>query len=145
MRKKFVLKVIENLTNIINNQVGHTLLLQMMDKWDYETCKPMITEIYKEIIKYSYMKYSSLVILRCIKITEPKILSNISGTIIKTESLYKLLSCENGKGIIKTLFQKLPTKKRTEFYSNIKNSLKCILEKNKNLSNPSLAFLNEPA
>ena len=145
MRKKFVLKVIENLTNIINNQVGHTLLLQMMDKWDYETCKPMITEIYKEIIKYSYMKYSSLVILRCIKITEPKILSNISGTIIKTESLYELLSCENGKGIIKTLFQKLPTKKRTEFYSNIKNSLKCILEKNKNLSNPSLAFLNESA
>lgn len=145
MRKKFVLKINDNLTNLINNQVGHTLLLQMMDKWDYETCKPMIIEIFKEFMKYSFMKYSSIVILRCIEIAEPKLLSNISGTIIKNESLYELLSCENGKGIIKSLFQKLTNKKRTEFYSNIKNSLKCILEKNKNLTAPSLAFLNELA
>ena len=32
MRKRFVAKVIENLSNIINNQNGHTLLLQMMEK-----------------------------------------------------------------------------------------------------------------
>ena len=131
MRKRFVSKVNENLSNIINNQTGHTLLLQMMEKWDFETCKPMIVEIYKDIGKYSFMKYSSIVVMRCIEISEPKLIKALSSSILKGDCIYDFVSYESGKLIIKEIFQKLPLKKKNEFYCGIKNNLKSILEKRK--------------
>ena len=146
MRKRFVAKVIENLSNIINNQNGHTLLLQMMEKWDFETCKPMIVEIYKDISKFSFLKYSSIVEKRCVEISEQKIIKTLCNCILKGERVYDFVSYDSGKIILKEIFEKLPLKKKNDFYCGIKNSLKSIFEKNENLNSiPSIDFLKELA
>lgn len=146
MRKKFVSKVLENLPNIINNQNGHTLLLQMMEKWDFETCKPMIVEIYKEISKFSFLKYSSIVVKRCVEISEIKIIKTLCNSILKGDRVYDFVSYDSGKIILKEIFEKLPLKKKNDFYCGIKNSLKSIFEKNENLNSiPSIDFLKELA
>lgn len=132
IRKKFVMKVIDNLDNIINNSTGHSLILQMMDKWDYETCKPMIIEIIKDINKYALMKYSSIIVFKCVSISDIKIIKSIYSTIFRTELVFQLMKTETGNDIIKELFNKMSKKGRAEAYNTLKMTLGTIKENNYN-------------
>ena len=104
----------------------------------------MIVEIYKDISKFSFLKYSSIVVKRCVEISEQKIIKTLCNCILKGERVYDFVSYDSGKIILKEIFEKLPLKKKNEFYCCIRNSLKSIFEKNGNLNAiPSIDFLNE--
>ena len=123
-RKKFVNKVIENLPNIINNPNGHTLILQIMEKWDFETCKNLILKIFENISKYSILKFSSIVVLKCVLISDIKNIKNISKIFFSSNNLNQIIKSENGKEIIKKILMKLPKKNRIEAYENLKKFFK---------------------
>ena len=118
-RKKFVNKVIENLPNIINNQTGHTLILQMMEKWDFETCKSVILKIFENISKYAILKYSSIVVIKCILFSDIKSIKIASKFLFYSENLKEIFKSENGKEIVKKIIMKLPKKNRHEIYEII--------------------------
>ena len=118
-RKKFVNKIIENLPNIINNQIGHTLLLQMMEKWDFETCKNMILKIFENISKYSVLKVSSLVVLKCVLCSDIKTLKYGAKILFYSENLNQIMKSENGRDIIKKILMKLPRKNQNEIFEII--------------------------
>ena len=119
IRKKFVNKVIENLPNIINNQTGHTLILQMMEKWDFETCKSVILKIFEDISKYAILKYSSIVVIKCIIFSDIKTIKFASKILFYSENLNQIIRCENGKEIVKKILIKLPKKNKNEVYEII--------------------------
>ena len=123
-RKKFVNKVIENLPNIINNPNGHTLILQIMEKWDFETCKNLILKIFENISKYSILKFSSIVVLKCVLISDIKNIKNVSKIFFSSNNLNQIIKSENGKEIIKKILMKLPKKNRIEAYENLKKLFK---------------------
>ena len=123
-RKKFVNKVIENLPNIINNPNGHTLILQIMEKWDFETCKNLILKIFENISKYSILKFSSIVVLKCVLISDIKNIKNVSKIFFSSNNLNQIIKSENGKEIIKKILMKLPKKNRIEAYENLKKFFK---------------------
>ena len=123
-RKKFVNKVIENLPNIINNPNGHTLILQIMEKWDFETCKNLILKIFENISKYSILKFSSIVVLKCVLISDIKKFKNVSKIFFSSNNLNQIIKSENGKEIIKKILMKLPKKNRIEAYENLKKFFK---------------------
>ena len=118
-RKKFVNKVIENLPNIINNQTGHTLILQMMEKWDFETCKSVILKIFENISKYAILKYSSIVVIKCILFSDIKTIKIASKILFYSENLDEIIKSENGKEIVKKMIMKLPKKNKNEIYEII--------------------------
>ena len=118
-RKKFVNKVIENLPNIINNQTGHTLILQMMEKWDFETCKSVILKIFEDISKYAILKYSSIVVIKCILFSDIKTIKIASKILFYSENLDEIIKSENGKEIVKKMIMKLPKKNKNEIYEII--------------------------
>lgn len=145
-RKKFVQKVIENLPHIINHQIGHTLLIQMMDKWDFETCKSMIQEILKDILKYSLMRYSSVVVMKCISISDSKLIKSVCTNILKADIINQIIKNYFGKEILKELFSKLPRKVRLETIANLEIALMDLMEKKEELTeeeSSSFMFLEE--
>ena len=139
-RKRFVIKTIENIQNLINNPTGHTLLIQMMDKWDYETCKPMILEVYKDICKYSMMRYSSIVVLKCISLSEQKLIKSVCANMFRSDNVNQLVKSECCKEIIKELCSKLPKKSKGEMPQLLENSL---ANDRDSLSNDFLAELSQ--
>ena len=44
----------------------------MMEKWDFETCKSVILKIFENISKYAILKYSSIVVIKCILFSDIK-------------------------------------------------------------------------
>lgn len=145
-RKKFVQKVIENLPYIINNPIGHTLLIQMMEKWDFETCKSMIQEVLKDILKYSLMRYSSIVVMRCISISDSKLIKSVCTNILKADIINQIVKNDCGKEILKELFTKLPKKVRLETIANLEIALMDLREKTEDLTeeeSSSFMFLEE--
>ncbi len=123
-RKKFVNKVIENLPNIINNPNGHTLILQIMEKWDFETCKNMILKIFEDISKYAILKFSSIVVLKCVLVSDIKNIKNVSKILFTSDNLNQIIKNDNGKDIIKKILMKLPKKNKIEAFENIKKYFK---------------------
>jgi len=123
-RKKFVNKVIENLPNIINNPNGHTLILQIMEKWDFETCKNMILKIFEDISKYAILKFSSIVVLKCVLISDIKSIKNVSKNLFTSDNLNQIIKSDNGRDIIKKILMKLPKKNKNEAFENIKKYFK---------------------
>lgn len=142
-RKKFVIKIIDNLDNIINNSAGHCLLLQMMDKWDYETCKAMIIEIVKDIGKYSMMKYSSIVVLKCISISDIKLAKTMFPTLFRSELVFQLMKTDTGNDIVRELFIKLTKKMRNEALKLLEKTLSEMKEKNSNPNASIPEFVKE--
>ena len=123
-RKKFVNKVIENLPNIINNPNGHTLILQIMEKWDFETCKNMILKIFEDISKYAILKFSSIVVLKCVLVSDIKNIKYVSKILFTCNNLNQIIKNDNGKDIVKKILMKLPKKNKNEAFENIKKYFK---------------------
>lgn len=119
IRKQFVSKVKDNLINIINDQHSHTLILQMMEKWDFETCKGVIYEVFRGFHKYILLQYSPFVLLRCVQVSEDRFIKHLAQIYIKTERFNELFQIGIAVQIIASIYSKLSKDKQIEWHNEL--------------------------
>ena len=110
MKKKLVQKLNENLHNVINNPSSHVIIISIIDKWEYDIVKPLVKDVLKDIVRYSFMKISAGIVLRCISIADAKVMKHVSAVFYKAETLSSFTRSELGKEVLKHILNKLPKK-----------------------------------
>lgn len=101
-------KINDNLQKILSTVVGNSFLLQLFDKNNSEIYFDIISSILANIEIYCRNSNSIPVIIRCLSLSTPKLISLIPDSFFDSESLALLASSEEGQALLYILLSKLP-------------------------------------
>ena len=96
-KQKLMAKLSENVIELVQNPFGNYAVTEVLNNWDYETCRPIFIKIQNKISQLSIQKFSSNVIERCLEKADEGIRSLYIEEICNSERLsskiYLLFYC----------------------------------------------------